>query len=54
MTTVKHTARKADEHTHAPCTPRISLGASRWGSRPTRPRLVTFSWGAVTLARSRR
>ena len=54
MTTVKNTARTTDERTSAPCTPRLSLSASRWGTRPTAPRLVTFSWGAVAPARSRR
>lgn len=54
MTTVKNTAQKADERTGTPCTPRLSLSASRWGSRPTAPRLVTFSWGAVTPSRPRR
>lgn len=54
MTTIKNTEHKANDRTRADHATRITFTGTRWGSRPARPRLVSFSWGAVAPSMTRR
>lgn len=48
MNTVKNTSEAVQaKEARNPC-PRPTISTQRWTSRPTQPRLVSFSWGAVS------
>lgn len=54
MSNAKNTSAASANRNSIDASVRPSISASRWTSRSTRPKLVSFSWAGVALASTQR